>query len=404
MSNKVEDHATMSLAWQSGPCIAASYGVHLNRVEQFQRFNPKLRWLGGLLDAAYSAASTFRASPRAQGPLSKITPEKVLVVESHLIGDTVLLIPVLDALRRRFSSAKIHVLGNPWIRDVLAESHLADRLIVQKIPWATYDYSPSNLRSLWHTIKLLRNEHYDLAIDPRGDARNCVLLWTTNAARRLGFGLTGAVRYLTDIAPAPAEDAPWLEAKYKVLEPLGVYGPPRSPLIACAPEPYNLGKTFTEALKRAHGGPVVAIHATGSQAQRRIAPSKELELLHALLGVQVTPVLIGSPAEEARLSSLADRLEGRVAIFTKSLPEALGLLANVDALIAIDSGPAHLAAALGTRTVVIVEQHKAGITTPRGKVVLIPMPSSKLSSGIAAADALCALVKLGVLDAVNRTA
>jgi ADP-heptose:LPS heptosyltransferase len=348
------------------------------------------------------AASVFHPRRSKGAPLLAVAPRKLLVLESHLIGDTVLLVPILQALKDKYPNAELHVLGNPWIKDVLDDLRLVDRFILQKIPWATYDYSASNLRRVVRTIKLLRAEHYDLAIDPRGDARNAVLLWTTNAKRRLGFGMTGASRYLTDIAPAPAEKAPLLEAKYKVLEPLGIYGPPNPPAITCPPSAYEAGRVYTQALRQRHGGRIVGFHAMGSQRQRQLSHTKQLEIGRALIKAGIVPILIGGPTDKLRLSAIRGELQEPATLLVEPLTRTMGVLANVDALIGVDSGPAHLAAALGTPTVVIVEAHKLGITTPRGRVFLLPASSDKSFEDLAAAEVLHALAALGVLAQAPR--
>ena len=336
--------------------------------EVYQRFNPKLAWVGKALDALFPILALlfnrWDEDPTTSSGLTQ--PHRILLLESHLIGDTVLASSLLMALRARFPEAEIHVLGNPWAEDLLGGLGIADRFMAQKIPWALYDYSWGNLNELWAGLQALRLERYDLAIDPRGDARNAFLLWVIRARRRLGFACTGGRRFLTDVATSPPPRVALLDAKFAVLEPLGIPGPPLTPRLIPESSAMDKALQIMASLRTRHPGPWVGFHPGASQPQRKWSLGKQISLLHALAAAGFPVLLLGTAAERPELEEVARRSGAGVQVFTAGLPEAMALLGQLDALIGMDSGPAHIAAALRTPLVVIVEPQKAGITTPRG--------------------------------------
>ena len=332
----------------------------------YQRFNPRLVWVGSALDAIYPLVAGFERTWVGKEPTIK-DPLRILLLESHLIGDTVLMTPLIHALKLRFPEAEIHLLGNPWARDILGPLGLITSFISQKIPWATHDYSYKNLKAFIGCLKRLRETPFDLAIEPRGDARNVVVLWATGAKRRLGLGWTGATKYLTEVAPSPPWDAHLLDAKFSVLRPLGISGEPLAPTLMVDPA---MRKSLPEILRplrqRAGDRPLVGFHPGGSQIERCLDKEQQMTLLRSLWDEGYFPVILGSPAEKKALSLMMQTYGGQGAVFGEPLPMAMAFLQQVDGFLGMDSGPAHIAAALGTRTLVLVEPIKAGITTPRG--------------------------------------
>src|SRR5712692_8685250 len=62
-------------------------------------------------------------------PVSHLTPQRILVLESHLIGDIVMAIPALRALRDHFRSSEIILLAGSWGKELLKDQKLVDDFI-----------------------------------------------------------------------------------------------------------------------------------------------------------------------------------------------------------------------------------------------------------------------------------
>jgi ADP-heptose:LPS heptosyltransferase len=363
--------------------------------------------LGGLLDLLQPGLDVlFNHGDEPlpmDGPIGSLNPKQILVLESHMIGDSVLLAPLLASLRVRFPSASLDVLGNGWIKDVLQPLGIVDHFEVQRIPWSVYDHSLKNLYSLLQKALELRSRRYDLAIDPRGDARNAFLLWVIGAKRRLGFGCTGGVKFLTDIAESPRHDAHLLAAKYSVLAPLGIIGQPGAPRLVCSNQAEQSIQPFLSEISKFGNRTLLGFHPGASQVQRRLGVPQKVGILQGLASLGGNPILMGASSDRVELEMIAS-LSGlqSLSIFTGTLPQFMALLNHLSVMVGMDSGPAHLAAAMGTPTVVMVEAHKAGITTPMGpQVTEVIAPSSE--GGILDLDVTSILMAVAAVFPTSRS-
>ncbi|MCR4339236.1 MAG: hypothetical protein NUW01_05030, partial [Gemmatimonadaceae bacterium] len=163
-------------------------------------------------------------------------PRRILVTELWHIGDLVVALPFLAALRERFPGARIALLAKGHAREVLSGSGFVDEVITHDFPWSYEDIEGRprrlRLRETIAVIRRLRRERFDLAFDCSRDGRNHLLLFVTGAARRVGFDFGGGARLLTDALPADSLDehrtADWL----RLLEPFGGGNAGREPRLA----------------------------------------------------------------------------------------------------------------------------------------------------------------------------
>lgn len=285
-------------------------------------------------------------------PIEKI--DKILVLEFWYLGDAVLAEPFLRGLRRRFPAAEITLLCKAPTRTLLEPSNLVDRFIVADIPWTAFSnkYAPGRyLRSDFAgLIRRLRSEHFDLTIDARMDVRSNLLTRAIGARRRVGFDVPGGRSLLTDRVPPPGATS------HKVDDWLALLGPIGGPVAASAASlrvadtaRASAGDTLA-GLGLNHDKLIVGVHPSARQIVRRwpIARFRAvLERLAARDDVQV--LVIQDP--DGYGEELAD-MDGVVTV-RPALDELMALLECMDLFIGNDSGPAHIAAAVGTPTVVI---------------------------------------------------
>ena len=103
-------------------------------------------------------------TPSPVVPLAVLAPaERILVVRNRFIGDTVLAIPFLRNLRRRFPNAVIDVLVEPRSGDVLADCPYKDALITWTRPQRVRGIVPRSLFNLFTTARWLRSRNYTRA-------------------------------------------------------------------------------------------------------------------------------------------------------------------------------------------------------------------------------------------------
>ncbi|HEV3023623.1 MAG TPA: glycosyltransferase family 9 protein [Pirellulales bacterium] len=298
------------------------------------------------------------ARPAAQ-PTRQSDPRSILLVQLDHLGDALLTASVLPALRRRFPRATIDVLAAHWNREVFAACPQVDRLHISRL-----NRFARGLRVGWILATIwwgwrLRRERFDLAIDVRGEFPLALIVWLSGATRRLGWDCGGGGFLLTDKAryvPGRAE----VESRMALLAEVGVEPDAgvlcREPWFDPGPDARSCIRDLLDPGGDAQQ-PLFVLHVGAGTQAKRWPAERWRELLGRIIvehGAKV--VLIGVRSErrwaEAITGGLAwpgvDDWTGRL-----SLVETAALIERADVFIGADSGPAHLAAAVGTPAVVL---------------------------------------------------
>jgi heptosyltransferase-2 len=113
--------------------------------------------------------------------------ERILVVRNRFIGDTVLAIPFLRNLRRRFPEAAIDVLVEPAARDVLADCPYIDEIITWKRPHRGFFKLPRMVKSTLALAARLRSRGYTRAYVLKRSLAGSLLVWFARIPARIGF-------------------------------------------------------------------------------------------------------------------------------------------------------------------------------------------------------------------------
>ncbi|HXF71210.1 MAG TPA: glycosyltransferase family 9 protein [Actinomycetota bacterium] len=275
---------------------------------------------------------------------------RAAVLRAGGLGDLVFALPALEALRSRFPGTEIVLLGAPSHAEILGPRGTpVDRVEVVP-PWPGLREEPGAIpdpRDQAAFLSRMRRERFDVAVQLHGGGRR-----SNPLVRSLGARLTVGLR--SPDAPELDRWVPYVYHQHEVLRGLEVVAllgaRPRSLLPRLSPTP-----TEIEASRRlvSEGDPIAVLHPGAGDPRRRWPPEGFAQVGDRLaeLGAQV--VVIGTAPEAgvaARVAAAmrrpASTLAGRL-----SLPALLGLLARARLVVSNDSGPLHLAAALGTRTV-----------------------------------------------------
>ena len=189
-----------------------------------------------------------------------------------------------------------------------------------------------------------------------------------------------------------------VENTFRLLGALGIEGPPPPPKLV--PDGRLVAACRAE-LPPARG-PVVGVHLSAREADRRWPDASFAELIENLIGQHgATVVLTWAPGESGNpqfpgddLSArdLAARFTGKalVAMPTPGLAELIATLAVCDVVVCSDGGPVHLAAALGKPVVALFGSERAELWHPWGVPYRLLQPASRDVSGIRVDEVLAA--------------
>ncbi len=374
---------------------------------QTRTITSRKRAIFRIIDAATPILSLLVRRPPRIRPGEE--PRTFLIVEPWGIGDIVLATPAMQAIRAQFPRARILLLSREYGSELLANSGLVDDVITVSLPWTAFTdkYKPGryDLGALRRLFARLRAEKIDVSLDARRDFRSNIITYLGGARRRIGFDFGGASRLLTDALPSGTQNehkvADWLQ----LLEPIAGHKVagfmPR--LVVTDEERFRARKTL-----RDNGilgdKPIVAVHPGASQTVRRWEAKRfgaVLDRLHDEAGAQL--FMIRDP--EGHWETIQTRSD--VPRLSFSLREMMAVIAESDSLLCSDSGPMHIAGALGTPVTALFGPQVREWYGPRGAldrvVSVAEMPCRPCFDACIYASAICmeGITAEAVVDAVS---
>ncbi len=291
---------------------------------------------------------SFPGCPHVGARLSDV--HKIAVLRANGLGDFVFTLPALASLRAAYPAAEIVLLGREWHRELLAgRPGPVDRVV--PVPngaigdEATPTATPEEVAAF---LAALHAERFDLALQLHGGGRN-----SNPFTLQLGARVTVGLR--TPDAPPLDRWLPYIYFQPEVIRYLEVVA-----LVGAAPVTLEPHLCVRDAdLAAAHAvvpeapAPLAVLHPGAGDPRRRWPPEKFAGVGDALAHAGARVAVIGLPAEAQLVQRVikamrapALDLSGRL-----SLPALVGLLARAAVVVSNDSGPLHLAHAVGTATV-----------------------------------------------------
>ena len=267
---------------------------------------------------------------------------RILVVRYSALGDVVLATSILAPLRALFPAARIEWVTSPGAAPLL--EGLPELAAVHRLG-REGEAAPAALRAR------LRGR-FDLAIDLQEKAKS-VLLVRAAAPRRLYFHRRTLGQALLSLLgrDRPVTRAHATRLYAEVLAPLGSVLAPGPLRIALSPRARAAGAEALHGARR----PLVAIAPGATWATKRWAPERFAAVADALHADGHGLVLCAGPADAAAVAAFRAALKAPLAADLTPLPvDAMAAaLGEVKLLVSCDSGPVHLATALGVPALVL---------------------------------------------------
>ncbi len=281
--------------------------------------------------------------------------QKIAVLRANGLGDFIFALPALEALHAAYPQAEIILLAKEWHRlFLLNRPGPVDRVI--QTPHSVgvneaVDWEPENPREagdLSSFFEQMQAENIDLALQMHGGGRN-----SNPFLLKLGARITAGLR-----TPDAAEldfSVPYVYFQNETLRLMEVVSLVGAPLVSIEPSLHVTDADRAEAdeLLEIGSQPLVVLHPGAGDGRRRWSPEKFAAVGEALtldgMRVVVTGALSDRDLVDQVLASTPIPLEnmcGRL-----SLGGLTGLLSHASLFIGNDSGPLHLAQAVGAPSV-----------------------------------------------------
>jgi lipopolysaccharide heptosyltransferase II len=314
-----------------------------------------------LLGVASLPARWLRRAPR----LEAANVRRILVIRLDLLGDLVLSLPAIHALKQAYPQARVTVLALPYAAGLLELAPEVDEVLsydVNRVRRPADVLRPRHWRELFDVIGQLRLARYDLCLSLHGPFA-CVMAWLSRCPRRYGYAAEAYPFMLTDTLPGGRYQLRQHEALYglKLAELAGAAAPrlgaTPAPKLAVPPAEQRRMRHLLAEWEIRPDSLLVVVHpgASNGSAKRWLpdAWGRLASRLHADLAAAV--VISGTPGEAAIVGEVVRACDFKPVILAgqTSIPQLGALLKRADLLLSSDSGPAHMAAALGTPQVTI---------------------------------------------------
>jgi heptosyltransferase-2 len=291
--------------------------------------------------------------------------ERVVVRGTNWVGDAVMTIPALRALRRVLPKTHITLATRPWAEGLFADADFLDDLLI---------YDRRDLRDVARQTREWRRQRFDLALLFQNAFEAALIAAAARVPVRIGYATDGRRAFLTHPLPLPD----WRDERHEVFYYLNIVTELEHTLYGTAsqgarePE-YALGisearraeaRSFllAEGVKMERPLVVLCPGSTNSRA-KRWPPESYARLADKFVEqIGANILLIGSPDEFEVSREVKERMQHQPFVLTgrTDLQQAVAVLSLADVLITNDTGPAHISSALNRPTLVIF-----GPTDPR---------------------------------------
>ena len=296
------------------------------------------------------------STPRFSSTPMPRFPQRILIIKPSSLGDVVHALPTVNLIRRRFSDAHISWLINDSLVSLLKNCPIIDETIV----FPRHDWA-----ELPRLVRQLRRGRFDLVVDLQGLLRSGLMTWTTLARRRVGLSdaREGARFFYNEVVKVHCTHA--VERYLCAARHLGCGdGPTEFPLGSSDADRKHVDELLS-ALRSPLSAPrsFMAINPSARWPTKLWGDEKFAALIQQLPRERV--VLTGAAADVPRANQMCS---GCINIAGKTnLAQLAELFRRCAVVISNDSGPMHIAAAVGTPVVAIFGPTDPELTSPYGK-------------------------------------
>ena len=278
-------------------------------------------------------------------------PERILVIKLDHIGDVLLATPVFSNLRRAYPNAELHALTGAWIRVVLEKHPDVNNVVEYNSPAFCRTGQPTSLRETFNLYRQLHRQKYDLIVELRSDWRTVWFAFLRLTPKRLS---RAALQVANKLGFAQFSGTHETTRNLDVLRQVGIPTPVQTAIFSVTTEDKKWASDFlaTYQIDRQH--PLIAIHPGSPIALKRWMPERYAELADWLIAQKRAQILyVGVKDEIPIITEIQALMQGEsINIAGKTtLTQLASILHTCNVFIGNDSGPMHLAAAVGTQTI-----------------------------------------------------
>jgi heptosyltransferase-2 len=293
---------------------------------------------------------------------------RILIVTVNWLGDALMTTPALRALKEKFPLSSVAVMCVPRVKEVFLDNPYIDEVIIFD---EKGEHRPAKKKKEF--VRELRAMKFDAAFFIHRSFTRLFLCWRAGIPVRVGYHRFKTFLLLTQRIKAPDASVHRRDYYLALFERAGVPVVDRTPRFFISYEVKERAMSRLQGLRKEHDF-IVGMHVAANWEQKRW-PQKYFAALADRLSDELNCaiVCIGSKQDKEIVAGCIAKMKTPPldASGETTLKELGALFENMDLFISNDSGPAHLAAAVGGEEIVLFGPTSSDITAPQGRCVHI---------------------------------
>lgn len=274
--------------------------------------------------------------------------KRILLMTTTAIGDTMFSTPAIRAVKETYPEKEVHVLCHIRNSALLRENPYIDRLF----------FFRGKRKGIFSLCKSLKKQHYDMVIILHGNDPECIpLAWSTNAPCLIGSGTSPFAFLLSRAVTFEDETRHAIEKRLDMVRVIGANTRNKKMDLFLSPKWEEKAEGILQSRFPDSLGPLIGMHPTGTGRYKWWPSEYFCVLADKLLSRYNARFIIFSSCQEATVvRSIGSQLGNRVLLADGrfDLAETASLIRRCNLFIANDSGPMHMALALGVPTLALI--------------------------------------------------
>ena len=302
-------------------------------------------------------------------------PRNILIIDFGQLGDVVLSLPALRAIRKKFPHARITVaVGKPGAEVITLSGYADETFVVDRV--ALRDgFKPLSILRVFHIVGDVRRKKFDFVIDLHSLSETNLLGFLSGAPKRLYSRRPGrSLDYLANFKPRPPVETDHkkrhlIDRYLDVLIPLEIEKAERIPALkTLATDDAKVSRLLHKA-KADAGAPLVGLFPGAGHPSRRWALAQFASLADFLIrNDQLKVVVFLGPEERVLIKEVRQQFPPSVIILDQlTIPQLAAAQARLAAFVSNDTGPMHIASAVGTPVVLLLDKRAPKSYLPLGE-------------------------------------
>jgi ADP-heptose:LPS heptosyltransferase len=301
-------------------------------------------------------------------------PRNILVIDFGQLGDVVMSLPALRAIRERYPHALITVMvGRPGGQIIDMSGYANATIEVDRVQLRD-GFKPLSVVRIFQVVKDVRQRKFDFVIDLHSFSETNLLGFFSGASKRLFSRRPGrSLDFLANFTPKPPVDKNdpgqhLIDRYLDVLVPLGIRDQPRVPRLLTRAEDDRAVDVLLRKAKAETGTPLVGLFPGAGHPGRCWPLEQFAELADFLIRNDgVRPIIFVGPEERHLVQRMRALFPSTCVVLERlTIPQLAAAQARLAVFVSNDTGPVHIAAAVGTPIVVMIDLPRPHAYVPTG--------------------------------------